>query len=154
MAAGNLPLAPGSGSGAQSGPDQGQDRVDFCRCVTRESAEASTDGSTAKYMTGPDIRVRARISLLPRGQGRSEPIHGPASYRPINNFFGPGNLTSAIGLIDLPEGVTLCPGESIELEMWFVSWPWSRSELAPGREWLIQEGSHVVGAGTVLEIFE
>ena len=101
-------------------------------------------------MASNDIRVRALIWLLPTVEsGRSAPVLG--SYRPNHNFFGPDNLDMAVGPIDLPDGQRLLPGESREVEMTFYGWP-PRSEIFPGREWLIQEGAMVVGRGEILAI--
>ncbi len=104
-------------------------------------------------MAGDDIRVRARIHLLPAGQGgRSSPIHGGTSYRPNHNFFGPDNREMAVGFIELPPGELLHPGAAVDLDMTFFHWPWLLSELYPGREWLIQEGGQVVGVGSILGV--
>jgi len=61
-------------------------------------------------MTANDIRIRARIRLLPTSKGgRIAPVQGGASYRPNHNFFGPDNREMATGFIDLPEGEALHP---------------------------------------------
>ena len=106
-------------------------------------------------MTGENIRLRARIQLLPASEGgRRSPIHGGASYRPNHNFFGPDNREMAVGFIEMPPGTILHPGEAIDLDMTFLHWPWLPSELHPGREWLIQEGGQVVGFGRILRIVD
>ena len=106
-------------------------------------------------MAGEDIRVHARIHLLPTSQGgRGVPIPGGTSYRPNHNFFGPDNREMAVGLIDLPADQVLYPGETVDLDMTFLHWPWSPSELHPGRDWVIQEGALVVGVGTVLSVID
>src|SRR5258708_2500420 len=96
------------------------------------------------------ILVRANIRLLPTAEsGRAKPIRG--SYRPNHNFFGPDrNMT--IGVIDLPEGRELHPGESIDLPIMFWNWPGLRDQIYPGREWRIQEGGKLVGIGTIIEL--
>jgi len=102
-------------------------------------------------MTDSDVCIRARIRLLrTEDGGRSSAIRGGSSYRPNHNFFGPANREMAVAPIDLPAGTTLQPGETIDLELTFINWAWPQTELRPGREWLIQEGAHVVGTGTVL----
>lgn len=57
-----------------------------------------------------------------------------------------------IGFIDLPEGVELPPGQSIEVPISFWSWPRLVGEIYAGREWSIQEGAKLVGVGKVLEV--
>lgn len=102
-------------------------------------------------MTEGDIRVRARIRLLPTAEsGRTVPIQG--SYRPNHNFLDRDNREMAMGFINFTEGELLLPGESAEVEVTFWSWPRLAGEVYPGREWLIQEGPTVVGVGTVLEV--
>jgi translation elongation factor EF-Tu-like GTPase len=97
------------------------------------------------------IHVRANIRLLPTAEsGRATPIRG--SYRPNHNFFGPEDRNMTVGFIDLPEGVELHPGESIELRIILSNWPGLEAQIFPGREWRIQEGARLVGIGTVLEI--
>ena len=104
-------------------------------------------------MTTGDIRIRARISLLfPSDGGRSAPVRG--SYRPNHNFFGRDNRAMAVGLIDFTDDQSLSPGESVEIDITFLHWPWPASELHPGRRWLIQEGATVVGSGVVLEVID
>ena len=60
----------------------------------------------------------------------------------------------AIGFIDLPEGVELLPGQSIETPISFWSWPRLAAAVRAGREWTIQEGPKVVGFGKVLEVVD
>jgi hypothetical protein len=59
-----------------------------------------------------------------------------------------------IGFIELPEGVELHPGSTIDvsLDLWW--WPKLAGELYPGREWRIQEGAQLVGFGRVLEMLQ
>ena len=102
-------------------------------------------------MSDDAIRVRANIRLLPSTDGgRTAPVRG--SYRPNHNFFGPEDRDMTIGFIELPSGVELSPGESIELPVAFWNWPGLEDQIYPGREWRIQEGAKLVGIGTVLEI--
>jgi hypothetical protein len=56
------------------------------------------------------------------------------------------------GSIELPAGVALNPGDTIEIEMSFLPFPQLDAALVPGRGWLIQEGALVVGKGTVLKV--
>jgi len=56
-----------------------------------------------------------------------------------------------MGFIDLPEGFSLFPGESTEVEMVVYPWPLD-TDLSPGREWRIQEGERIVGVGTVVDV--
>lgn len=95
------------------------------------------------------ICVRANIRLLPTAEsGRTTPIQG--SYRPNHNFFGPDNRDMAVGCIELPAGVALHPGESMDLSITFLPWDRLEGELWPGRTWRIQEGARLMGIGTVL----
>ena len=116
--------------------------------------DAPSNSDVPEPRPGPDVRLRARLRLLPGGEGRTEPICGPVSYRPVCNFYGPDNLISALGVIDLPAGAVLSPGESLDVDMWFVRFPWPMAELSPGREWRLQEGRRLVGFGVALEILE
>ncbi len=102
-------------------------------------------------MDDQGIAVRANIRLLPAAEsGRTRAIRG--SYRPNHNFFGPDDRDMTMGFIDLPHGTSLHPGESIELPITFWNWPGLKDQIYPGREWRIQEGTRLVGIGTVLEI--
>ena len=97
------------------------------------------------------IKVIAAVTLLATEDGgRAGPIRG--SYRPNHNFFGPDNREMTIGLIDLPKGVELEPGQSIEVPVSFWSWPRLVGEIYAGRAWSIQEGATVVGVGKVLQV--
>ncbi|WP_438852017.1 hypothetical protein [Brevundimonas nasdae] len=99
------------------------------------------------------IKVVASVTLFSTDEGgRTSPIRG--SYRPNHNFFGPENREMTIGFIDLPEGVELLPGQSIETPISFWSWPRLAPEIHVGSEWRIQEGPKVVGFGKVLEVIE
>jgi hypothetical protein len=95
------------------------------------------------------ITVRAYIRLLPGCQGSRQ-----GKWRPNHNFLQPGDPDPdmAIGQIDVPEGTALHPGESIERVMTFLYGPRLDGLIMPGREWRIQEGPHLVGIGTILEI--
>ncbi len=102
-------------------------------------------------MNDQGIAVRANIRLLPSAEsGRTLPIR--RSYRPNHNFFDADNRNMAVGVIDLPIGTELHPGESLELTITFWNWPGLEGQIYPGREWRIQEGPKLVGIGTVLEI--
>ena len=98
------------------------------------------------------IEVLASVTLLSTQEGgRSTSVRG--SYRPNHNFFGPDNREMTIGFIELPEGVELSPGQSINVPISFWSWPRLVGEIHPGREWAIQEGQNVVGSGKIIEVF-
>ena len=102
-------------------------------------------------MSDQVIAVWARIRLLPTAEnGRTTPIRG--SYRPNHNFFGPDDRTMTVGFIDLPNGMDLHPGESVELPITFWNWPGLEGQIYPGREWRIQEGVKLVGVGAVIEV--
>lgn len=106
-----------------------------------------------RFEQGEFIKVVASVTLFATGDGgRTGPIRG--SYRPNHNFFGPENREMTIGFIDLPEGVELLPGQSIETPISFWSWPRLAAEIHAGSEWTIQEGPKVVGFGKVLEVID
>ncbi len=99
------------------------------------------------------LHVRARIELLPsEAGGRTQSIFGGTSYRPNHNFFAPDDRDMCMGAIELPSGQNLMPGQSAELEITFWVWPALRAAIGAGRAWTIQEGSKVVGKGTILEV--
>lgn len=98
-----------------------------------------------------DVSVRAALRLLPTSEsGHIGPIRG--SYRPNHNFFGPNDRNMAIGVIDLPDGSELHPGQSMEVTITFLGWAGLRTQVYPGREWRIQEGLRLVGIGRVIEV--
>jgi len=98
--------------------------------------------------SGTLVRVRIRLLSSTEG-GRTSPIVGGTKYRPNHNFLSAQNRHMGMGEISLPEGVSLFPGESIEVEMTLYPWP-ADIDLSPGREWRIQEGGKLVGIGTLL----
>jgi translation elongation factor EF-Tu-like GTPase len=102
-------------------------------------------------MNPKGILVRAMIRLLPGNEGgRTVPIQG--SYRPNHNFFGPDDKNMTVGFVELPKGTKLHPGDSVELPIFFWNCAGLERIIYPGREWRIQEGSKLVGFGTVLEV--
>jgi translation elongation factor EF-Tu-like GTPase len=103
-------------------------------------------------MHNDQVRVRARIHLLTKEQGgRATPLQGGGSYRPNHNFFGPESKDMCVGLIDLPEGQVVNPGDTLDVDMTLQVWPELAEKIVAGREWRIQEGPKLVGLGTVLE---
>lgn len=97
------------------------------------------------------IHVRARIHLLSTAEGgREQPFTG--SFRPNHDFSDMDDSRRTLGQIDLPEGRTLRPGESIEVLLALWNGPGLEGQIHPGREWRIQEGPKLIGFGTVLEI--
>lgn len=58
----------------------------------------------------------------------------------------------AIGFIEVPDGTTLHPGESMDLLITFWNWPDLEGKIHQGRAWRIQEGAKLVGFGTILEV--
>jgi translation elongation factor EF-Tu-like GTPase len=100
-----------------------------------------------------ELHIRASVELLPTpAGGRTQPVVGGASYRPNHNFFAPDNRDMCMGFIELPPGQDLMPGQSAELEITFWVWPELRAAIKPGHTWTIQEGSKIVGSGTVLDV--
>jgi translation elongation factor EF-Tu-like GTPase len=81
--------------------------------------------------------------------GRAVPL--TATCRPNHNFLGRDNRDMGMGAIDIPAGEPLAPGESRIVEMTLYPWP-EDTDLAPGREWRIQEGGKLTAFGTVIEL--
>jgi translation elongation factor EF-Tu-like GTPase len=99
-----------------------------------------------------NIRVRARITLLPSEEsGRILPVVR-GSYRPNHNFGAADSREMDVGFVEFADDESLHPGETIEREITFWSRPGLNEVLVPGRAWRIQEGARLVGIGTVLEI--
>ena len=102
-------------------------------------------------MSNAFIRVRAKIQLLADELGaRTPPIQG--SYRPNHNFGAADNKEMTVGFIEFADGEVLRPGEAVETEIVFWPRPGLKEDLTPGRNWRIQEGSRLVGVGTVVEV--
>jgi hypothetical protein len=59
-----------------------------------------------------------------------------------------------IGFIETAKGMSLLPGDAIDLPI--KLWKWDRldGEIYPGRQWFIQEGHKVVGVGSVRGVLE
>ena len=99
------------------------------------------------------ITVRARIRLLTTAEGgRQTPVQGSGTYNPNHRFFEDDQMT--MGFIGLPERTGLPLGETVETVVTFLPLDWLTDELYPGRDWRIQEGSHLVGRGTVIEVLD
>ncbi len=97
------------------------------------------------------ITVRARIRLLTTAEGgRETPVLGTGTYNPNHRFFDDDPMT--MGFMDLPDRTGLPLGATVETVVTFLPLDWLTSELYPGREWRIQEGGHLVGHGTVIEV--
>jgi elongation factor Tu len=103
-------------------------------------------------MSSDGITVRARIELLSAEQGgRTTPLVGGTSYRPVHNFLGPENRELAAGFIDLPTDQSPKPGETFEAEVKFLP-SYITDAIKVGSAWRIQEGGQLVGFGTAIEI--
>lgn len=103
------------------------------------------------------ISVLARIRFLSEEEGgRTAPVRGGYSYRPNHSFWGDDAATKgyAIGLINLPLGQDIHPGEETEVEVIFLPWPELTPELHTGRIWRIQEGAKIVGYGEILKVLK
>lgn len=106
-------------------------------------------------MTDEKVRVRARIRFLSIEEGgRREPLHGGGSYRPNHNLSGPSGQDFCIGQIDLPEGMLVAPGDTIEAEITFFIYPKVKPLFKGLRQWRIQEGARLVAVGTLLEVLD
>lgn len=94
------------------------------------------------------LLVEAEISLLATNDGgRKSPI--TEKYRPNHNFDESNNCVFYIGQIELKKGEWLYPSESRLLLVTFLDSKGLREKLEIGKEWRIQEGSHIVGKGIV-----
>lgn len=59
-----------------------------------------------------------------------------------------------IGLIELPEGEQVAPGDTIQTEMTLWIYPAVKVEIGAGRQWRIQEGGKLVAVGKILEVLD
>lgn len=59
-----------------------------------------------------------------------------------------------MGFIDLPANQQVAPGQTIHVEMNLLIYPAVKSEIAPGRQWRVQEGGKLVAVGTILEVLD
>lgn len=101
------------------------------------------------------IDVVARIRLLtPEEGGRSAPLVAGSSYRPVHNFWGTDvdKKGYATGFIDLPPGKDVYPGDEVTAKVAFIYWDLLLPELRVGRRWQFQDGSHVVGEATIIDM--
>lgn len=99
------------------------------------------------------VHVKAEVRLLPTNEGdKTIPICG--SYRPNHNFFDTPNAVMTVGVIKLPKGVKVNPGEAVVAPIAFWWWPGLAGQIHVGREWRIQEGPHLVGFGRVVEVLD
>jgi elongation factor Tu len=97
------------------------------------------------------LRARVEIRRLSIAEGgRDGPLTG--AFRPNHNFSGPDAIDFALGLVTLPEGTVLQPGESAAAEIIFIASPALAAEIRAGREWRVQEGKKLLAIGTVLEL--
>jgi len=100
---------------------------------------------------GPSRRVLARLSFLSAEEGgRSWPCWGV--YRPNHNFGGPDDRQFYIGQVQVPEGEVVHPGETRNLEVWFLNGPGLAELLQVGRQWRVQEGKNLVANAEILEV--
>jgi elongation factor Tu len=105
----------------------------------------------------PDDQVRVRASirfLFTEEGGRSSPLSGGGRYTPNHNFFGPDDRDMCIGLIELPEGRQVAPGDTIQTEMTLWIYPAVKAVIGAGRQWRIQEGGNLVAVGKILEVLD
>ena len=106
-------------------------------------------------MPDDQVRVRASIRFLSTEEGgRSSSLSGGGRYRPNHNFFGPDDRDMCIGLIELPEGEQVAPGDTIQTEMTLWIYPTVKAEIGAGRQWRIQEGGKLVAVGKILEVLD
>ena len=106
-------------------------------------------------MADDQVRIAARLAFLTAEEGgRETPLQGGGSYRPNHNFFGPDDREMCMGFIDLPEGRTVHPGDTIDVTLTLLIWPALKESISVGRQWRIQEGGRLVAIGTVLHVFD
>ena len=100
-----------------------------------------------------DILVEAIIFMLPTEEsGRKTGI--TSGYRPNHNFFGPENTEMRFGEVTFEENAWIQPGETKRAIVHFIIPDGYQIDFQPGLTWLIQEGSHHVGNGTVLFVMD
>jgi hypothetical protein len=100
---------------------------------------------------GAPIDVLAEVRFLTALEGgKSSPVRG--RYRPNHNFGMPADRLTYIGQIEFAPGDEVAPGECRRVHIRFLSGGGLRELLSVGREWRIQEGSHLVAYGTVVEL--
>ena len=90
--------------------------------------------------------IRAKINLLPAGEGRHSPIY--SGYRPPF-YFGRYQTDGRIEQIDCEE---LKPGEESEARICLLHPEFLEDSLHIGAAFEFREGARVVGRGTVLEV--
>ena len=72
-----------------------------------------------------------------------------SGYRPDHNF----GLASLVCAVHQYVGcVSAAPGETVRANMWFAQPDHHEGRLSRGSSFTVQEGSHVVGQGVVIEV--
>jgi len=95
----------------------------------------------------PDIE--AEISFLPTEKGgrRSAALSG---YRPTHDFGLGGTLNDAAH--EYIECEAVQPGQTANANMWFIAPEYQEGRLSAGFKFTVQEGSHIVGHGTIIKV--
>ena len=97
------------------------------------------------------IVVNATIAVVATDKGgRDHPFTN--GFRPNHNFGSQDDRFFFIGQIKIPKGEWVYPGETRDLSVTFLNAPGLYDLLKPGRIWRIQEGSKLIGTGTVIAI--
>jgi len=100
---------------------------------------------------GTPIDVMAEVRFLSTSEGgKTGAVRG--IYRPNHNFGLPENRITYIGQIEFAPGDEVAPGEDRRVRIRFLGGGGLRELLSVGREWRIQEGSHLVAHGRVVEL--
>ena len=95
----------------------------------------------------PDIE--AEITFLSTEQGgRQAPV--TSGYRPNHDFALNGILNDA--LHEYLDCELVSPGQTARAQMWFLVPQYHEGRLYPGFRFTVQEGSRIVGYGTVTRI--
>ena len=93
--------------------------------------------------------VEAEFTLFKtENGGRHHPIS--KNYRPNHNFDWPKNERMFIGQVELNEGEWMYPGETRILNITFLTSKGLLELLKIGRQWKIQEGSHIIGEANII----
>jgi translation elongation factor EF-Tu-like GTPase len=98
-----------------------------------------------------NVMVRAKIDLIKTEDGgRAHPVH--SKHRPNHILADELDGYTRIGVIIIEDDEVILPGTSREVVIEFLIEDKIKAKLRPGFRWNINEGSRLIGTGTVLEL--
>lgn len=106
-------------------------------------------------MTSDIINVRARLRLLTEAEGGHRKRRIISGYKPdhVFEYTEGARITAYIGQIELPEGLSIEPGEEKEVIVRFLNISGKiRAYLTAGRKWRIHEGRYLVASGEIIAL--